>query len=131
MPTLVQPDIVAVFGRTEDFAWSAYDADGEATVLAAGDKIRFKMARKPDDTPLLELVSGSPTVNGSGVTIADLDPASGTVRLAQGDTISFRGDYHYEMNLVDDSETAPPDAIKQFIRGKITFLPSQLGDLGL
>jgi len=138
MPTLIVPEVIAVAGRTEDFTWSAYAADGATPVaFAASDKVRFKLARKAGDTPLLDLVSGSVTANGSTVSITDLgdvnadEPATGGVRLAQADTDDFDGEYHFELNLVDDSETNPADAIKQICRGKIKFLKSQGGSLGL
>lgn len=132
MATLIVPEITVVAGRTEDFTWAAYEADGETPVVFADDdKVRFKIARKPGDAPLLDLVSGTVTANGSTVAITDLDPASGTARLAQADTDDFTGDYHFELNLVDNSETSPADAIKPILRGKLRFLKSQGGNLGL
>ncbi len=138
MAKLIIEDQIAVAGRTEDFTWSAYGPDGATPVaFSASDKVRFKLARKAGDTPLLDLVSGTVTANGSTVSITDLgnvnddEPATGGVRLAQADTDDFDGEYHFELNLVDDSETDPADAIKQICRGKIKFLKSQGGNLGL
>lgn len=136
--TLVIPEIHAVAGRTEDFNWSIYESNGTTAVAITGsDKVRFKLARKAGDTPLLDLVSGTVTANGSTVNITDLgdagadEPASGNVRLGQEDTEDFSGKYRFELNLVDDSETAPADAIKPICRGTIEFLPAQTGDIGL
>lgn len=132
MATRIVPDLTVIAGRTEDFTWAAYEADGATPVVfAADDKVRLKIARKAGDAPLLDLVSGTVTANGSTVAITDIDPASGTARLAQEDTDDFDGDYHFELNLVDNSETNPADAIKQILRGKMRFLKSQGGDLGL
>ena len=132
------PELKLVAGRTEDLRWSAFAADGSTAVaFEANDTVRFKLARNPNDAPVLDLESGEATVNGSTVTVTALgnvsinQPASGTVRLAQGDTSTFRGEYHFEINLVDSSESQPANAIKQFLRGKLKFLPSMGGDLGL
>lgn len=138
MAKLIVPDVIVVAGRTEDFEWSAFQTDGRtAVVFEAGDKVRFKLARKPDGAPVVDLLSGTPTAGGSSVVITELgdagdnEPASGTVRLAQADTVDFEGDYHFELNLVDSGESNPANAIKQFLRGKMTFLPSQGGNVGL
>lgn len=131
MTSRTVPDLIAVAGRTEDFTWAAYAADGSTpSVFAAGDKVRFKLARKADDTPLLDLISGTVNANGSTVTMS-ASPAAGTVRLGQADTTAFEGEYHFELNLVDDSETSPADAIKPICRGRIKFLKSQGGSIGL
>jgi len=64
------------------------------------------------------------------VTVDTLNPASVTVRLAQGDTSDMEGAYDAEVLVVDDSETAPADAIKAAEYGVLHVYPSQSGDVG-
>ena len=122
-----------VAGRTEEFEWSAYEGDGKTPVaFASDDLVRFKLAAKQDGVPVLDLVSNDETDNGSQVTITSLgvagtSPATGLVRLAQGDTLELNDTMYFEMNLVDHSDD---DRIKQFLRGRLMFLPSQAGAIG-
>lgn len=125
-------------GRTEDFTWAMYDKDGEAVAIAADDVVRFKLAATAGATPALDIDSVAPTAVGSVVTIDELGeagvtPASGTVRLAQGDTsgLTARKYTGCELALVDNSETAPADAIKVFGRGTIDLKASPGGDVGI
>lgn len=133
MASRVVPDIAGIpAGRTVDFTWAAYLANGTtAAAFAVGDKVRFKLARRPGGTPILDLLSGTATAAGSVVAITGTSPAAGTVRLGQADTATFEGEYHFELNHVDDSETAPADAIKPICRGKLKFTLSQGGNVGL
>lgn len=123
-----------VAGRTEEFEWSAYEGDGITPVAFASDDIvRFKLATKDDGAPTLDLVSNATTDNGSQVTVTSLGtagttPATGLVRLAQDDTLELKGTMYFEMNLVDHSDD---DRIKQFLRGRLLFFPSQGGDVGV
>ncbi len=122
-----------VAGRTEEFEWSAYEGDGETPVAFASDDIvRFKLATTDEGVPTLDLVSNATTDNGSRVTVTSLGtagttPATGLVRLAQGDTLELKGTMYFEMNLVDHSDD---DRIKQFLRGRLLFFPSQGGAVG-
>jgi hypothetical protein len=125
-------------GRTEDFAWSLYDRDGEPLAIAVDDHVRFKLAATPGATPALDIDSVGATSAGSVVTIevrgtAGVTPASGTVRLAQDDTsgLTARKYTGCELALVDNSETAPADAIKVCGRGTIDLKASPGGDVGL
>lgn len=125
-------------GRTEDFAWELYDRDGEPLEIAADDHIRFKLAATAGATPVLDVDSVGATPNGSVVVIdvrgtAGVTPASGTVRLAQDDTAALtpRKYTGCELALVDNSETAPADAIKVCGRGTIDLKASPGGDVGI
>ena len=126
-------EVEAFAGRTEDFDWSAYEGDGRTPVVfAADDVVRFKLSSTiGDSTPELDIDSISATANGSIVTITDLDPATGRVRLGQADTASFSGKKYFELSLVDNSETSPADAIKVICRGTMVFTASQGGDAGV
>jgi hypothetical protein len=122
-----------VAGRTEEFEWSAYEGDGKTPVaFASDDLVRFKLAATDGGVPTLDLVSNAETDNGSLVTITALGvagtaPATGLVRLAQGDTLELNDTMYFEMNLVDHSDE---DRIKQFLRGRLLFLQSQGGAIG-
>lgn len=122
----------ALQGRTRDFTLTLYEADGTTGVaLAAEDVVRVKIGLR-GATPLLDLDSVAATSNGSLVTITSIvAPAVCTLRLAQGDLSSlFPGAYDLEVSVVDDSETAPADAIKSATQGVLHVLPSMGGDVG-
>ena len=126
-------------GRTADYRFKLYKSDKKAAALAAGDVVRFKLSLKPDDEfPLLDLRSGAVTSNSSTVTIEslgveDVTPAVVIVRFAQDDTIDLDSTKQHagEIGVVDDSETAPPDAFKRAGYGPVDVLPSAGGNVGL
>jgi hypothetical protein len=137
-------DIEVAVGRTVDLRFRLYTADKapKPIALAAGDVVRFKLsAEVGDDEPLLDLSSAEATAGESVVTIQDLGedevtPADVRVRFAQVDTAELE-DYvsgeplHGELCLVDDSETAPADAIKRIAHGPVLIVPASGGDVGL
>lgn len=112
--------------RTQDFTITLLQNDKSILVLAAADVIRVKIG-KAGDTPELDLDSVDPTASGSSVVIDTLDPASTTLRLAQGDIADLKGTYDIEINVVDDSETLPADAIKTVGVGVLHIIVSQGG----
>lgn len=119
-------------GRTEQFSWSAYQADGRTPqAFESGDKVRFKLAVSAGGTPVIDLKSGVPSSGGSTLTIESIGgvdtPASGTLVLDQDDTAVLSGLMHFELDLVDSSDS---NRIKTFVRGKMRMLPSQGGDVG-
>ena len=116
--------------RTQDFTIALFENDGStALTLEATDVVRVKVGQS-GATPAIDIDSILATANGSVVTIDTLSPASVTLRLAQGDTTSLSGLYDIEVNVVDDSEDAPEDAIKAAEYGALTVVASQLGDTG-
>lgn len=116
--------------RTQDFTITLFENDGStALVLTATDVVRVKVGRS-GDTPDIDIDSIADTANGSRVTIDTLNPASVTLRLAQGDTASLDGIYDIEVLVVDDSETSPADAIKAAEYGVLSVIASQAGDIG-
>lgn len=119
--------------RTSDKTVSIFEADGTtAVVLAADDVVRFKMYRRDQDTPVLDIDSAADSANGSGITLDQLDPAQVTLRVAQGDTANLDpGVYNAEISVVDNSEVTPTDAIKQAESGIVSLLSSGGGDIGL
>ena len=123
-------------GRTEDVEFFLYDADDSPLGLAVSDVVRFKLGTSEVATPALDLDSVAATTNGSVVTVntigsAGVTPAKVTVRFAQADTATLSGKYYGELDVVDDSETSPANAIKPAGQGTITFAGSMGGDIGL
>lgn len=101
---------LAYAGRTTQFTLPLYQHDGAtAAVLADTDEVRVKVSR--GSTIVLDLDSIDGTSDGSAVTINALNPASITVRLAQGDTDGLDGVYDVEVSVIDyaDSEYSNPD----------------------
>lgn len=137
-PSLLQPDAVCVVGRLEEYTFEIYQADGKTPEgIAVDDVVRFKLADAVGGAPILDLSNNGPTANGSVVVIDALGqsgvaPAKGRVRLAPGDTAGLSAVRRYwELNLVDNSETNPADAIKPICRGVLICWASQGGNTGL
>ena len=125
-------EIEAIAGRTVDYDAAIYEGDGRTALnIAADDKVRFKLADTENGTPTLDIVSGTPTANGSTVTISGTTPGTCTVRLAQGDTSTLSGTKYWELILIDNSETSPADAAKTICYGTMVFKPSMGGSIGL
>lgn len=127
-------EVVAEAGRTVDFTVQIKEDDGTYLQLAATDHVRCKIGRGTG-TPTLDLDSVAATANGSVVTIdqrgdGSTTHCSVTVRLAQGDTSSLWGAYTCEVAVIDDSETAPADAIKSAETGAVHFTRTMAGDVG-
>jgi hypothetical protein len=107
--------------RTRDWTLTMTDASGAAIPFAAGDVIRVKVGRG-SGTPALdvssyEALSGSTVVApGSDVNSpASLPTTDGVfaLRVAASDTSNMEtGAYDMEAILVDQSETAPANAVK-------------------
>lgn len=128
--------MTAYKGRTQDFTVNLYEADGETSItMEATDEVRCKIYRRDAATPVLDLDSVGATASGSVVTIVALGAspvASVTVRIAQGDTSGLEpGVWSAEIDVVDDSETAPANAIKHVESGTFHLLGSGGGDVGL
>lgn len=87
--------------RTCDYDITITDANGDAVTLAAGDKVRIKVWRQGASTLILDLVSGTPTANGSACTAAN--PTRLTID--QGDAVWTAGIYEIEAAVVDASNT--------------------------
>jgi len=86
--------------RTCAYDITITDAGGDAVVLSGGDKVRLKIWRE-DDAPLLDLVSGTPSANGSSVTAAN--PTRFTLNQADADWTV--GIYSIEVAIIDASDT--------------------------
>ena len=122
---------VAVRNRTFDYAGTLYESDGTTEIsLAATDVIRVKVWRRNASTPDIE-IDDSATGNGS-VTTFTAGTGDYTLRIAQGDTSGLLpGVYGIEIAVVDDSETAPANAIKHVEQGLLHITEAPAGDVGL
>lgn len=118
--------------RTRDIDFYVYEADGVTEWGAAStDVARLKLWNK-DGECVLDLDSAGATANGSVCTwVSRTAPARIRVRFAQDDVVALSDDEYYaELDVVDDSETSPVDAIKRCGCGTIRVLPSAGGDVG-
>lgn len=111
-------------GRTEDLTFTIVDKDGDALTIAADDVVHFRLTASRGGAAVLSIASGTPTDNGSDVTISALSPAAGTIQLAEEDTKELSGLYFAELDLEDMSEADPERAMKPFLRGTIRFQPN-------
>lgn len=117
--------------RTSYDTITLYESDGETGVaLAATDVVRFKMYRRNNDAPDLDLDSAADTANGSGITITQTaSAATATLKIAQSDTSSLiPGPYRAEIAVVDDSDS---DRIKSAEHGVVYLLGAPGGDIAL
>lgn len=122
--------------RTSDHTVDLYETDGITSItLAASDVVRFKIYRRDAATPLLDLDSTAASANDSSVTVDALGTspvASVTLRVAQADAILLDpGVYRGEISIVDDSETAPANAVKHTEDGIVIVIGTAGGDIGL
>ena len=118
--------------RTVDYQFAIYESDGATGIaLTTGDVVRCKVYAR-DGSVALDLDSAANSSNESGITIDNTTaPARATVRFAQDDVADLAmGHYYGELLVVDDSETAPADAIKRAGHGKFVVYGSASGDVG-
>lgn len=100
MPTTFQ--LIVGQNRTKEWTASIFEQDGVTpAVLVSGDYVRFKVSMGTG-LPLLDLVSGTVTPNGSTIIVESLSPASVQVKIAQGDTEDWAASvYDAELGIVD------------------------------
>jgi len=98
--------------RAVSFVGDLYKFDGTTQlVLAAGDYVRFKVGRFNAATPILDLISGTASANGSTLTIddrgvANSNPATYTVMITGPETTSWvPGLYDVEVLVVDSADS--------------------------
>ena len=128
--------IEIVAGLSEPVDWTAKGKDGKAVLIIDElDYVRFKLAATASGDPILDLIDGDESDNGSRVTIntrGTLDPATfatGQVMLAERDTAGLSGVHFYELLLIDSAEPTERQD-KMICRGEINFLPSLGGQKG-
>lgn len=94
-------DITHYRHRTCEWDLTVSDADGDAVTLYSGDKVRLKIWRQQDRKLMLDLISGTPTTNGSSVTAAN--PTR--FKLVQTDVDWTPGVYDLEVLITDASDS--------------------------
>jgi hypothetical protein len=116
--------------RTSTQSITLEEADGNGLTLGASDKLRFKLFRRDQATPILDLLSGTATSSGSVLTITQTaSAAEATLKVAQGDLASIvPGVYSAELSVVDHADS---DLIKDADEGIVTILASGGGSVGL
>lgn len=129
-PKLSVGTVDCVAGKRERFAWSMrlVDSSGVRCGLGASDLVRFRLASTAGATASLAFQSGTPSTNGSSVTInsrgsSSVD-ASGVVELRAADTTSLSGTMYFELDVIDAGDS---NREAQPIRGTLRFLPSMSG----
>lgn len=117
--------------RTADFTIELKAADGTAVLLEETDVVRVKVGGTNGIDPTLDLSSIEATANGS---VCEFTAETNLVnfRIAQGDTDELLPQVvDMEVAVVDDSETAPADAIKHVQTGLLYLHGSPAGDVGI
>jgi len=115
--------------RVVDYDVNLFEDDGTTEVtLLSDDVVRVKIGRG-GGTPDLDLSSIEPESGGSSVTFT---AASNDVTVRFGtDTADLEpGAYDVELAVVDNSETAPADAIKHAEYGVMVLHPTMGGEVG-
>ena len=87
---------------TCEYDLTATDADGDTVTLGAGDQMRLKIWRQQDGKRMLDLLSGTPSDNGS--TLSSANPTR--FRLDQSDANWTPGVYDIELMIVDVSDSS-------------------------
>ena len=109
--------------RTCEYDITISDANGDAVELFSGDVVRVKIWRDTDGRLLLDLVSGTPSDEGSSLTRAN--PTR--FKLAQGDADWTVGAYSIEATIVDNSDD---DKIRHADNGVFVLHKTPGGNIG-
>lgn len=129
-PKLSVGTVDCVAGKRERFAWSMrlVDSSGVRCGLGGSDKVRFRLAATQGAAATLAFESGTPSANGSSVTISSVGSASadasGVVELRAADTTSLSGTMYFELDVIDAGDS---NREAQPIRGTLRLLPSMSG----
>jgi hypothetical protein len=125
-------------GRTHIWTSDPISLDGSPFVLAADDKLRFKVYKGAAGTPVLDLLSGDTAAGGSTVAIVSRGTTNqglkfrvtfGQADIEAADVSS--GPYDAELIAVDDSESSDPELRNRSISiGVVHFLYTGGGNLG-
>ena len=123
-------------GRTEQHTINLYESNGTTSItLAVADVVRFKMWRRDQSTPDLDIDSAAATTNGSVVTVDELgaDPvAQVTLKTAEGDMDSIApGVYDAEFIVQDDSGSDPANPAIPVEQGVVYVMATGGGDTGV
>lgn len=126
MPTTFQ--LIVGQNRTKEWTASIFEQDGVTpAVLVSGDYVRFKVSMGTG-LPLLDLVSGTVTPNGSTISVESLSPASVQVKIAQGDTEDWVASvYDAELGIVDAVDS---NYFKTAMIGTVVVVATAGGNIG-
>lgn len=114
--------------RTVDFTVNLFENDGTTEVLLASDDVvRVKIGRGTG-APSLDLDSTGAESGGSVVSFT-AGTNDVTVRFGTDTSAMDVGAYDVEVAVVDNSETAPVDAIKHAEYGVLNLHPTMGGDV--
>lgn len=109
--------------RSGEYDITISDADGTTVPLYSGDQVRLKIYRESDCKLMLDLISGTPTSNGSSLTRAN--PTR--FKVDQDDVDWTPAIYEIEVLLVDASDA---DRTKHADMGVFVLHESPGGNLG-
>jgi hypothetical protein len=122
--------MMVFLGRTKAFSVQIFQSDGITPVaLQTGDYVRFKVSYGTG-LPLLDLINGTPSSNGSSITIQSAIGAAAEVliELTQGDTAEWGpGTFDAEIGVVDGVDDG---YFKTAMIGTITVIPVAGGAVG-
>ncbi len=121
--------IHAHIGRTCDFSFVVYEADGTTPIeLKSTDKVILKIGTN-GQTPLIDLKSGVASDNGSSVAFS-VGTGNCTLHLAQGDVSGLAaGAYDVEISVLDTASSLPTNNVKYADFGVLSVHPSMSGTL--
>lgn len=121
--------IHAHIGRTCDFSFVVYEADGTTPIqLKSTDKVIFKVGTN-GQTPLIDLKSGVASANGSSVAFS-VGTGDCTLHLAQGDvSLLAAGAYDGEITVLDTASSLPDNTVKYADYGVLSVHPTMTGTL--
>ncbi len=116
--------------RTETQVVTLEEADGNGLTLNAGDKVRFKVWRRDQSTPVLDMDSISALAGGSVVTVTQTaSAAEATIKVCQVDVSTLDpGPYSASIEVVDSGDS---NLIKMADEGVFQLLATGGGDLGV
>lgn len=115
--------------RTSEQVITLFEADGNGLTLNSGDKVRFKIFRRDQATPILDISSIAALTGGSVVTVTQVaSAAQATLRVCQADLTDIAaGTYDAEISVVDSADS---NLIKLAEVGSANILPTGGGGIG-
>ena len=115
--------------RTSSDVITLYQADDSGLTLNSGDKVRFKVYRRDQAIPALDIDSIEALSGGSLVTVNQIASAAQvTLKVCQADIASLPpGAYEAEISVVDSGDS---NLVKVAEVGSVNILQSGGGDVG-
>lgn len=116
--------------RTSSDVITLYEADDNGLTLNSGDKIRFKVYRRDQSTPVLDIDSVAALTGGSFITVDQIASAAQvTLKVCQSDiSIIVPGAYDAELDVIDSGDS---NLIKLAEQGVAHVLGTSGGDIGI